>query len=350
MKNNQHKEKNKKNDVHVASGKGSLASNKNQRILSIVAGIVIIAAVASFGIHYLIKSHAEGTSSFILSPTSGTYKNGQTFTVTVSENSGTDQVNAVQMYLTYNSSQLQFNSVTSGSSASSPFTLCGQSSGSAGTVSVACAYPTGTTDYVTGTNTVATISFTMLSTSGSTTISIGSNSDIVLASGQANDWNGTLSSATYNVSLPPLVSMTSPTASSEIHVSQTITASATDQSGTGISKIEFFGNGTLLGTDTASPYTYALNTLTLADSASYALTAEAFDNSGNSTTSSPVDVCINNGDVNNDGTINVTDLSAMAANWGLANGTFAQGNVDNQPSVNVQDLSVLAENWGFTCG
>ena len=150
---------------------------------------------------------------------------------------------------------------------------------------------------------------------------------------------------------PPLVSITSPSSSTNSHGTETITASATDRSGSGISKVEFFGNGTLLGTDTTSPYSYSWNTLTgsVPNTTSYSLTAEAFDNDNDSATSSPVTVCVNNGDVNNDGVVNINDLSVMAENWGTSGATYAQGNIDNQSSVNIQDLSVLAENWGFNC-
>jgi hypothetical protein len=255
------------------------------------------------------------------------------------------------MNLSYNSTQLQFNNVTSGSSAASPFTLCGQSSGGAGIVNVACAYPSGATSYVTGNNVVATISFTMLASTGSTLVSIANGSDIVLLSGQVNDWNNVLTSGTYTVALPPIVSITSPTALAHVHGAVNITANASDQSGTGISKVSFLNISTILGTSITSPYSYTWNTLSgsVPNSKSYTLTAEAYDNANDVTVSPGVSVCINNGDVNNDGVVNITDLSIMGQNWGLAGATYAQGNVASQSAVNIVDLSVMAANWAFSC-
>jgi hypothetical protein len=63
----------------------------------------------------------------------------------------------------------------------------------------------------------------------------------------------------------------------------------------------------------------------------------------------PINVCVNNGDVNNDGLVNINDLSIMAQNWGLVGATYAQGNVASQSAVNITDLSVLAQNWAFSC-
>lgn len=47
------------------------------------------------------------------------------------------------------------------------------------------------------------------------------------------------------------------------------------------------------------------------------------------------------GDINQDGAVNILDLSIMASNWGNA-GT---GDINNDGQVNLLDLSVLASNW-----
>ncbi len=51
-------------------------------------------------------------------------------------------------------------------------------------------------------------------------------------------------------------------------------------------------------------------------------------------------------DINNDGTVDVFDLSILAANYGQSGKTFSQGDLTGDGSVNVLDLSVLASNWG----
>jgi chitodextrinase len=65
----------------------------------------------------------------------------------------------------------------------------------------------------------------------------------------------------------------------------TLNATASD-SHSGIQRVEFLDGTTVLGSDTSSPYSFSWNTTT-ATNGSHNLTARAFDNAGNSTTSSP---------------------------------------------------------------
>lgn len=51
------------------------------------------------------------------------------------------------------------------------------------------------------------------------------------------------------------------------------------------------------------------------------------------------------GDVNGDGTVNIQDLSILAANYGKTGQTLAQGDVNGDGAVNIQDLSIIASNW-----
>jgi hypothetical protein len=89
---------------------------------------------------------------------------------------------------------------------------------------------------------------------------------------------------------PPTVSVTSPSSGGIITVGQsvTVTANATSPSGT-ISSVQFYENGILIGTSTASPYT---ETFTPTSTGVYTFTAIATDNSGetNQSTSSIVEV------------------------------------------------------------
>ncbi len=61
----------------------------------------------------------------------------------------------------------------------------------------------------------------------------------------------------------------------------TLSASASDSDGT-IAKVEFYNGTTLLGTDTAAPYTYTWSSVA---AGTYTLKAIAYDNSGASTSS-----------------------------------------------------------------
>lgn len=90
----------------------------------------------------------------------------------------------------------------------------------------------------------------------------------------------------------PNTAITSPTNSSTVGSTTTITATATDNDS--IDYVEFYrGGSTLLGTDSSSPYSYDWDTTSVADGA-YSLTARAYDISGNVRTSSTVGVTVNN--------------------------------------------------------
>jgi|GEM_PF-472124 len=89
----------------------------------------------------------------------------------------------------------------------------------------------------------------------------------------------------------PTVSLTSPTNGATFTApgSLTLSASASDSDGT-ISKVEFYNGATLLGTATASPYSYSWTGVA---AGTYSLTAKATDNGGATTTSTAVSVTVN---------------------------------------------------------
>ena len=56
------------------------------------------------------------------------------------------------------------------------------------------------------------------------------------------------------------------------------------------------------------------------------------------------------GDVNDDGAVNLTDLSTLLANFGVASGaTQTQGDLDADTDVDLTDLATLLANFGTTC-
>lgn len=85
---------------------------------------------------------------------------------------------------------------------------------------------------------------------------------------------------------PPVVSITSPVSGAIFapYSSVTVTASATDPDGT-ISEVDFYSGGNIIGSDLTSPYSF---TGTNVPAGSYSITAKAIDNTGASTTSTPV--------------------------------------------------------------
>jgi len=93
------------------------------------------------------------------------------------------------------------------------------------------------------------------------------------------------------VNQPPAVSLTAPAIGTvgTVGVPMTLTATATDSDGS-VTKVDFFDDATLLGTDTASPYSFDW---TPAAAGTRNVTARATDNGNATTISAAVSVTIN---------------------------------------------------------
>ena len=87
--------------------------------------------------------------------------------------------------------------------------------------------------------------------------------------------------------LPPVVSISSPANGATVATHFTLTANATDD-GT-VTNVAFFADGSLLGNDTAAPYSWTWNNASVG---SHALTAVATDNNGAATTSAVVSITV----------------------------------------------------------
>jgi beta-glucanase (GH16 family) len=139
----------------------------------------------------------------------------------------------------------------------------------------------------------------------------------ILAGGQSGSWatytfNRTLVPGTTDIMIVPVagagsaigydnigvvvtntllsVSITSPVNGATVTSNFTITATATVNPGT-VTNVAFYDGATLLGNDATSPYSYAVSNATLG---AHALKAVARDGSGNSATSSIVNVTVSN--------------------------------------------------------
>jgi len=133
---------------------------------------------------------AANPASFTLSPSASSIVKGSTFSVSVYEN-GTN-VNAVTTKLTFNSAQLQLNGTSCGSSFSSSI---------AETNGQTCFTAGGTV--VNGSVVALNATFTALTDSGSTTISIASGSKIVSSDSNTNIWSGAPTSTSVTLTTPP---------------------------------------------------------------------------------------------------------------------------------------------------
>jgi len=89
----------------------------------------------------------------------------------------------------------------------------------------------------------------------------------------------------------PTTSITAPANGATVSGTTTVSASASDN--VGVTKVEFYLDGALQSTSTASPYSWSWNTTT-ASNASHSLVSKAYDAAGNVGTSATVTVTVNN--------------------------------------------------------
>ncbi len=112
---------------------------------------------------------------------------------------------------------------------------------------------------------------------------------------QASDGAGNSGvSTSVNVTVDntgPAVNITSPAGGSTVSAAVTIIAAGADPSG--VTQVQFFVDGILLGTDTAAPYSASWNTTTATEGA-HSLTAVASDEPGNTAISPVVNVSVDN--------------------------------------------------------
>lgn len=92
---------------------------------------------------------------------------------------------------------------------------------------------------------------------------------------------------------PPTTSITAPAGAST--VSGTINVNADADDNIAVTKVEFYVDGALIGTDTGSPYSISWNTTTISNG-SHNLTSKAYDAANNTGTSAIVSVTVSNSD------------------------------------------------------
>ena len=162
----------------------------------IVTRLVVLALVITATTFGHARVDAAGSASLSLSPGSGSYQKGTSFTVTIYENSGSEPVNVVETYLSYDASKLQFNSINN---SSSDFDASVDNTGGGGSVHITRYRGGGAS--VTGSQEVSRVNFTVLGSTGTTSINFVSGSHIVNASTQQDMWNGG-GGATFTLTAP----------------------------------------------------------------------------------------------------------------------------------------------------
>ncbi len=123
-------------------------------------------------------------------------------------------------------------------------------------------------------------------TAATTTANSGTQYECVVSNASGSVTSNIAALTVISLSVPPVVSITSPNNGSSIIAGSSIniTANASETNGN-IVQVQFFNGATLLGTSSASPYSYPMSNV---PAGNYSLTAVATDANGVSTTSSAV--------------------------------------------------------------
>ncbi|AND70020.1 hypothetical protein ATSB10_25660 [Dyella thiooxydans] len=190
--------------------------------------------------------------------------------------------------------------VTEGSGGdTTPPTVSASESGSSGTVTLSASASdnvgvTRVEFYVDGALKATDTSSPYSTSLDSTTLADGSHSLVAKAYDAAGNV-GTSSTVSFSVSngssggdtTPPTVS------AAESGSSGTVTLSASASDNVGVTRVEFYVDGTLKATDTSAPYSASLDSTTLANG-SHSLVAKAYDAAGNVGSSSTVSFSVSN--------------------------------------------------------
>lgn len=124
----------------------------------------------------------------------------------------------------------------------------------------------------------------------------------------------------------PTTSITAPANNATVTGNTSITATASDD--IAVTKVEFYVDGTLKGTDTASPYAYSWDSTT-ATNGSHSLTTRAYDAANNVGTSAARNVTVDNGQVD----LVVTGISWTPASPATGNAVTFTATVRNQGTL-----------------
>lgn len=106
---------------------------------------------------------------------------------------------------------------------------------------------------------------------------------------------------------PPTVNLTAPANGATVSGTVTLTASASDA--VGVTRVEFFVDGALVGSDSAAPFELAWNSTSVANG-TRALSAKAFDAAGNSATDADTSVTVSNSGSTTPVTVSFTSVAA----------------------------------------
>src|SRR4051812_22124292 len=156
------------------------------KISKITKGLKALSLITASAIPLLSSVPVLAASATVSLVSAGSVSKGSFITVSIKENSGAEPVNAASATLKYPTDKLSYVSISS----SSAFSVAAASSGGGGSVRV----DRGSLSAVTGSQTVASVTFKALSDSGTASVTIStasvvsanSNSDIVSGTSGTN--------------------------------------------------------------------------------------------------------------------------------------------------------------------
>jgi thermitase len=146
----------------------------------------------------------------------------------------------------------------------------------------------------------------------------------------------------------PTAAITSPAASSSVSGTVTVAVNATDN--VGIDRVELKANGTVVGVDTASPFSFSWNT-TGAPNGMSNLVATAYDKAGNATASSPVAVNVANAapPVVKDTTAPVVKIDNPVAGSVSGSVNISVHATDNSGAAGIRQ-TIYIDTWSYATG
>ncbi len=160
------------------------------------------------------------------------------------------------------------------------------------------------------------------------------------------DWQGKWQQDTTSTYNPLAVTLATPSAELNIHsTNSTVQAYVDSRNAGGIDTDVLLDDFPVssIATSSSTQVNHYIDT-TNYPNGQYTLAIQGIDNGDNAATDSAT-VTIDNADLNNDGTVNLSDLAIMGAHWGQADNNYFHGNITGGNTIGDNDLSVMAENW-----
>lgn len=186
---------------------------------------------------------------------------------------------------------------------------------------------------------------TTLLSNGSTTLTIVATN----GAGMTTTINRTVT-VNNTVSPPPdttkpTTSITSPAEGSTI-IGGSILVSANASDNVGVNKVDLYIDGTFRLSDSVAPYSYSVSGLSDGAHQMYVIASDVSNNTQQSATVNVTLKQFKDGDVNGDGSINLTDFFIIRTNFGQSGKTRAQGDLNGDGSVTLSDFFLLRQNFG----